>query len=62
MKQFGKKLLLFVVGNLIVEGIICAVTNVMEGKDILGNEPDPRKTRADMKGKIHLGTDDYLVE
>ena len=62
MKQFGKKLLLFVIGNLIVEGIVCAVTNMMEGKDILGNEPDPKKTRVDRKGTIFLGTDDYEVE
>lgn len=62
MKQFGKKLLLFVVGNLIVEGIVHAVANVMDGKDILGNERDPSKTRVDTNGKVHLGTDDYVVE
>lgn len=62
MKQLGQKLLVFVIGSLIVDGICFAVTNVMEGKDIFGNEPDSAKTRVDMKGRVHLGTDDYLVE
>lgn len=62
MKKLGQKLLVFVIGSLIVDGICYVVTNLMDGKDIFGNEPDPKKTRVDTKGRIHLGTEDYLVE
>lgn len=62
MKQFGKKLLVFVIGNLIVDGIIYAATNLMEGKDILGNKQETVKTKVDMKGRVHLGTDDYQID
>lgn len=62
MSKFGQKLLVFIIGSLIVDGIYYAMTNIMEGKDILGNEPDPKKTRVDREGRVHLGTNDYLVE
>ena len=62
MKQLGQKLLVFVLGSLIVEGICYAVSNVIGGMDIPRCETDPKKTRVDKNGKIHLGTDDYLVE
>ena len=62
MKQLGQKLLIFVIGSLIVDGICAATVNVMNGKDIFGRDPDPRKTVVDAKGHVHLGTDDYQVE
>ena len=61
MKKLGQSLLVYVIGSLLVEGIVLVVNNLMEGKDILGHEPDPKKTRVDTNGKVHLGTDDYLV-
>ena len=62
MKQLGQKILVFVVGSLIVEGICYAVGNIIGGLDTTGNEPDPTKTRVKKDGTIYLGTDDYLVE
>ena len=62
MKALGQKLLVFVIGSLIVDGICAAVVNVMNGKDIFGNDIDSNKTRVDMRGRVHLGTDDYSVE
>lgn len=39
-----------------------AVENVIDGKDVLGRDPNPEKTRFDRyKGEVHLGTDDYEV-
>lgn len=38
-----------------------AVENVIDGKDLLGRDPSPEKTRVNYKGEVHLGTDDYEV-
>ena len=53
-----KKILVFTISSLGIK----AVMNVMDGKDILGRDPNPEKTRVDeYKGEIHLGSKDYTV-
>lgn len=62
MKKLGQRLLVFIVGSLIVDGIYYAISNVMDGKDILGHNIDRKETKVDWRGRIHLGENDYLVE
>lgn len=49
-----------IVGTIAILGLK-AVDNVVNGKDILGRDPDPSETRVDGKGDILLGTDDYKI-
>jgi hypothetical protein len=62
MGELGKKLLVFVLGNLAVYGTIHAVKNAMHGKDILGRpKKEQERTRMDWMGNVVLGTGDYKV-
>lgn len=61
---FLKKLGVFIVGNMILSGICYGVSNLMEGKDILGRKRRivPKKeTYVDYKGRIIMGANDYQV-
>ena len=61
MKTFAKKLLVFVMGSLIADFAYSAITNIMDGKDILGNQIERKEHHVDPKGRVHLGTNDYQI-
>ena len=57
LKKIGKRILIGVVSFLGIK----AITNVIDGKDILGKKVTPKVTTTDYKGDVHLGTNDYEV-
>lgn len=59
--KFGQKLLIFVLGSMIVDGIYMVINNVIDNMD-KKNYVDPTETKVDRKGFVHLKTDDYVVE
>ena len=65
MKNFGKGLLIYVIGELVIYGITQAVENLKNGKDVFGNPMNPpKKTEVDAfdPNKIRIGQDDFVVE
>ena len=61
---FMKKLGFFIIGNLILNGICFGVSNLMDGKDILGRKRkivQKKETYVDYTGQIIIGKDDYQV-
>ncbi len=61
-KELGKRLLVFVVGSLIVEGACRAAKNKLNGKTVFGNEKKPKEeTYVDWRGNVVLGTADGKV-
>ena len=59
--KFGQKLLIFVLGSMIVDGIYIAIGNAIAAMD-KKNYADPTETKVDRKGFVHLKNDDYVVE
>ena len=59
--KFGQKLLIFIIGSMIVDGIYMVIGNAIEAMD-KKNYVDPTETKVDRKGFVHLKTDDYVVE
>lgn len=60
MKKFAMKLLTWVLGSLVTEAILFGVGNRMNGKTLLGKPT--RKRIKDIKGDIHIGTDEYEIK
>lgn len=62
MAELGKRLTVFLIGNLLVWGISAGIGNMLEGKTFFGRKKEPRKdTYVDWKGNVHLGPTDYQV-
>ena len=64
MAELGKRLGVFLVGNLILWGICRGVSNAIDGKDFFGRKKvyNPRNnTYVDWRGNVHLGSMDYEV-
>lgn len=62
MAKLGTKILVYVVGNLIVWGVVGALNNKLDGKTATGRKVEPnKKTYVDWKGNIRLGSRDYRV-
>ena len=61
MKRLGQAILVYVIGNLIIDASIRAMDNIIEGKDILGNKIEKKHYRVDLLKRIHLGREDYQV-
>ena len=64
MGKLAVKILTFVIGSLIVEGIVFCASNKIEGKTIIGKKiPIKKKTHFDpWTGNIILGTDDFEIK
>ena len=62
MSKLLQKIVVFVVGGLIIDGIYFVATNKLEGKTIFGNKPkEKKKTKVNWKGYIILGSEDYEI-
>ena len=61
-KELGKKILQNVLIGAASAVGIKAVNNVIDGKDVMGRNLDPKKTRMKpFSQDIYLGTDDYTI-
>lgn len=58
-KKFGKALLAFIIGSLIIEGVTTVVDRLESGQDILGRAR--KRTTQNSQGDIVLGTEDYNI-
>ena len=62
MLELGKRFGLFLVGNLVVSGIIYALKNMANGKDIFGRPKEaPEHTKVNWRGNIVLGKNDWQI-
>ena len=62
MKQFGKKVLIFMVQSLIAELAVFGIMNKLKGKTVTGRKPKPKKhNRLKWTGEVEMGTDEYNV-
>lgn len=61
VKKLGQKLLTFVIGSLLAEGVIEGVKNISAGKTFFGKEKIKKENKMDWKGNVHLGTNEYEV-
>ena len=61
MKKLGRMILITVIGEIISSMALSALTNVMAGRDILGNKVEKDENRVDYLGRIHLGRNEYEV-
>lgn len=61
MKKLGRMILITVIGEIISSMALSALTNVIAGKDILGNKVEKDDNRVDYLGRIHLGRNEYEV-
>lgn len=62
MAELGKRLGIFLIGNLILWGVCGGLNNMMSGKTVFGKKKTPKKdTYVDWKGNIHLGPNDGWV-
>lgn len=62
LANVGKRILVKVTTGIVAILCLKAIDNIVDGKDIFGRDPDPKKTRVDKySGDVYLGTDDYTI-
>lgn len=62
MAELGKRLGVFLIGNLILMGVCSGVSNMMDGKTFFGRKKRERNdTYVDWKGNVHLGATEGWV-
>lgn len=62
MAELGKRLGIFLIGNLILWGVCGGLSNMMDGKTFFGRKKAPRNdTYVDWKGNVHLGPNDGWI-
>ena len=62
MAELGKRLTIFLVGNLILWGVSAGIGNVLDGKTFFGRRKKQKEgTYVDWKGNVHLGVMDYQI-
>lgn len=62
MVELGKRLGIFLIGNLVLWGVSSGIGNMMDGKTFFGRKKKEKEgTYVDWKGNVHLGQMDYQV-
>lgn len=62
MAELGKRLGIFIIGNLILYGVAWGIDNMIDGKTFFGRKKKMREdTYVDYNGNVHLGKADYQV-
>lgn len=63
MAELGKRVGIFLIGNLLFWGVTSGINNMIDGKTFFGKKKKEKteKTYVDWKGNVHLGQMDYQV-
>lgn len=62
MVEIGKRLGVFIIGNLILWGVFNGLENIKDGKTFCGRKRKPKnETYVDWKGNVYLGPNDGWV-